>query len=332
MGLNLNRFSVQPLCSLCLRGDFPASKPQRHKEHKGCTEKSQTRALLIFVLLCIIPVSAHGDVSQKDARRALQNMLGWSLPSDSVRIDSIRSSGESVDVSADIQTVFRLRLNEGHWQLREIRTAPDRWEQLEVIARAANAELPSSACDTRPRFVRNSVTELTTRRARCLVASLFGVALPSDDVRIKEISPFGLSIGSESAALVVAFVHADFRLARDGKVWHVTEFKSGNRDWVNVAGLAAAIDQVKRSAATDELSTIAKALGDFRRERGSFVVSDRESVLIDHLSPRYLARVIRVDPWHRPYQYEGQPDRYSLRSLGPDGKPNTPDDVVVSGP
>src|SRR6185369_8747552 len=174
MGLNLNRFSVQPLCSLCLRGDFPASKPQRHREHKGCTEKSQIRALLIFVLLCIIPVSAHGDVSQKDARRALQNMLGWSLPSDSVRIDSIRSSGESVDVSADIQTVFRLRLNEGHWQLREIRTAPDRWEQLEVIARGAGAELPAGECDAPSEFARSkSETELTTKRARCLVASLF---------------------------------------------------------------------------------------------------------------------------------------------------------------
>jgi hypothetical protein len=55
-------------------------------------------------------------------------------------------------------------------------------------------------------------------------------------------------------------------------------------------------------------------------------------VLIDHLSPHYLARVIRVDPWHRPYQYDGQQDRYSLRSFGPDGKPNTPDDIVVSGP
>ena len=292
------------------------------------------RPFVLFVLLCglLVPVEVRAEISQKDARRALQNMLGWSLPSDAVHINSIRSSGENVDVSAEIQTVFRLRLNEGHWQLREIRTAPDRWEQLEVIARAANAELPSSPCDTRPRFVRNAVTELTTRRARCLVASLFGVALPSDDVRIKEISPFGLSIGSESAALVVAFVHGDFRLARDGKIWRVTEFKSGSRDWVNVAGLAAAIDQAKRSAATDELSTIAKALGDFRRERGSFVVSESESVLVDHLSPRYLARVIRVDPWHRPYQYEGQPDRYSLRSLGPDGKPNTPDDIVVSGP
>ena len=288
---------------------------------------------VIFVLLCgfLAPVEARADINQKDARRTLQNMLGWSLPSDDVRVRSVRASGsESAEVSAEIQTVFRLRLFAGHWQLREIRTGRDRWEQLDVIARAAGAELPVAECDGQ--FERALSTHLTTKRARCLVASLFGVALPSDDVRIKEISPFGLSIGSESAALVVAFVRADFRLVRDGKAWRVAEFKSGNRAWVNVASLPVAIDQVKRSAATDELSTVAKALGDYRRERGSFVVSDSESVLIDHLSPRYLPRVIRVDPWHRPYQYEGQPDHYSLRSLGPDGKPNTPDDVVVSGP
>jgi len=294
------------------------------------------RPFVILLLLCVllIPVEVRADISQKNARKVIQTMLGWSLPGDAVRIQSIRSSGaESAEVSAEIQTVFRLRLNEGHWELREIRTAPDRWEQLEVIARGAGAELPSGECDAPSEFARSkSEAELTTKRGRCLVASLFGIALPSDDVRIKEISPFGLSMGSESSALVEAFVRADFRLTRDAKVWRVAEFKSGNREWVNISGLAAAIDQVKRSAATDDLSTIAKALAELRRERGSFVVSDSESVLIDHLSPRYLPRVIRVDPWHRPYKYEGQPDHYSLRSLGPDGKPNTPDDVVVSGP
>jgi len=294
------------------------------------------RPSVILLLLCglLIPIEARADISQKNARKVIQTMLGWSLPGDAVRIQSIRSNGaESAEVSAEIQTVFRLRFNEGHWELREVRTAPDRWEQLEVIARAAGAELPSGECDAPSEFARSkSETELTTKRARCLVASLFGIALPSDEVRIREISPFGLSLGSESSTLVEAFVRADFRLTRDAKVWRVAEFKSGNREWVNVSGLAAAIDQVKRSAATDELSTIAKALAELRRERGSFVVSDSESVLIDHLSPRYLTRVIRVDPWHRPYKYEGQPDHYSLRSLGPDGKPNTPDDVVVSGP
>ena len=236
-------------------------------------------------------------------------------------------------MSAEIQTIFRLTLNDGRWQLSEIRTGPDRWERLDVIARAAKVELPSGECDAPSQFVRSrSSSELTTKRARCLVASLFGVQLPSDDVRIKDISPFGLSFGPESSALVTALVRADFRFARDASGWRLVEFKSGNRDWVNVTDVPAAMDQIKRSTASEDLSTIAKALSDFRRDRGSFVVSDKESVLIDHLSPRYLTRVIRVDPWHRPYHYEGQQDRYSLRSLGPDGKPNTPDDIVVSGP
>jgi hypothetical protein len=287
-----------------------------------------------FVLALIIPTQARADLSQKEARKVIRTIGGWSLPNDSVRVRSIGSNSvETAEANAELEIVFRLQLREGRWRLNEIRTGQDSWEQLEVIARAANVELPVGQCDAPSEFARaKSASDLTAKRARCLVANLFGVALPSDDVRVKEVSPFGLSLGSESSALVVALVQADFRFARGSRGWHVAEFRSGNRDWVNVTGLPAAVDQVKRSAASNELSTIAKALGDFRRERGYFVVSDKESVLIDHLSPRYLTRVIRIDPWHRPYQYDGQQDRYLLRSLGPDGKANTLDDIVVSGP
>jgi hypothetical protein len=284
--------------------------------------------LFAFVLLIVSPIYARADLSKSQARKVIQTMGGWSLPGSAVRVESITSSSEGAEVNAEIQTVFRLRLLEGRWQLTEIRTAPDRWEKLDLIARAANTTLPASECYPLSR----QSTELTNKLARCLVANLFGVTLPSDDVRIKEISPFGLSIGSESTALVVAFVRVEFRLTRGASGWQVAEIKSGSRGWVNVTGISMALDQMKRSAASDELSTIAKALSEFRRDRGYFVVSDKESVLIDHLSPRYLVRVIRVDPWHRPYQYEGLQDHYSLRSLGPDGKPNTPDDIVVSSP
>jgi Type II secretion system (T2SS), protein G len=288
--------------------------------------------LLAFVILS--PTHARADLSKNQARKLIQTMAGWSLPGSAVRVASVNSSGnESAEVSAEIQTIFRLALNEGSWQLSEIRTGPDRWERLDVIARAANVELPTRECDAPSQFVRSrSGSELTNKRARCLIASLLGVQLPSDDVRIKDISPFGLSIGSESSALVTALVRADFRFAQGASGWSLVQFKSGNRDWVNVTDVPAAMDQIKHSTASEELSTIAKALSDFRRDRGSFIISDKESVLIDHLSPRYLTRVIRVDPWHRPYHYEGQQNSYSLRSLGPDGKANTPDDIVVSGP
>lgn len=290
--------------------------------------------LLIVAFVLVSPIQAYADLSKNQARKVIQSMGGWSLPSNAVSVESITSSGaEGAEVSAELQLVFRLRFREGRWELREVRTGPDRWEDIDFIARAAKVELPAGQCDEAALFARiKTSSELTNRRARCLVAGVLGVTLPSDDVRIKQISPFGLSIGSESSALIETLVRADFRFARDASGWRVAEFKSGARDWINVTGVPATIDQLKRSAATDELSTIAKALEGFRRDRGSFVVSDKESVLIDHLSPRYLSRVIRVDPWHRPYHYEGQQDHYSLRSLGPDGKPNTADDIVVSGP
>ena len=288
---------------------------------------------LVFLFLILSPSHARADLSKSQARKVIQTMAGWSLPGSAVRVSSVTSSGEGAEVSAEIQTVFRVRMNEGHWQLSEIRVGQDRWERLEVIAKAANVELPSGECDAPSEFARSrSADELTNRRARCLIAGLLGVALPSDDVRVKDISSFGLSIGSGSTALVTALVRADFRLARGTGGWEVVGFKSGARDWVRIVDLPASIDQIKRTAATDELSTIAKALSEFQRDRGHFVVSDKESVLIDHLSPKYLARVIRIDPWHHPYHYDGQQDRYSLRSLGPDGKLNTPDDIVVSGP
>src|SRR5215208_1235830 len=148
-------------------------------------------ALFFFVLLIASPVQARADLSQKQARKVIQTMAGWSLPGDSVRIRSVESkTADTAEVSAELQTVFRLTQREGRWQLSEIRTGQDRWERLEVLARAAKAELPAGECDSPAQFARASpASELTTRRARCLVASLFGVSLPSDDVRIKEISP-----------------------------------------------------------------------------------------------------------------------------------------------
>ena len=281
----------------------------------------------LLLNLCLLLTVTSADLSSSQARKAIQTTAGMSLPSDSVRVQRI----EGTEATAELQLVFRATQHDGRWRLSEVRTAPDRWERLDFIAQAAKLELVADNCDAPSEFARTvDAQELTTKRARCLVAALFGVTLPSDDVRVREVSPFGLSIGSSDAtALIGTLVQMDFRLARDQRGWQVASIKSGNRDWVDARDMAASVDQLKRSSASADLSEIAQALDSFHRDRGSFVVSDKESVLIDHLSPRYLTRVIRVDPWHRPYQYEGQQTQYSLRSLGPDGKPNTGDDIVV---
>jgi hypothetical protein len=289
--------------------------------------------LTLASLWALTPANVRADLSQKDARKAIQTMFGASLPSSAVRVEQVRTGAEGVaEVSAEIQAVFRARQADGLWRLSEIRTGQDTWERLETISQALAVKLPSAGCDDPSLFAGKPAIALTVKRSRCLVAELLGVTLPSDHVRIKDMSALNLPFGSESSALITAFVQVDLRLTQDDGGWHVTEFKSGTREWTRIETLASALNETKRVVATGDLTTIATALIEYRRVRGAFVVSDRESVLIDHLNPRYLTRVIRVDPWHRPYQYEGAQDHFSIRSFGPDGKSGTADDIVVSGP
>jgi hypothetical protein len=290
--------------------------------------------LLLFIFLwALAPANVAADPSQKDIKKAIQTMFGASLPGSAVHVQRVNSSAEGAEVSAELEAVFRAKATDGRWRLSEVRTGADDWERLDLIAQALQVKLPSGGCDSSREFVHDpKAFAMTTKRARCLVAELLGVTLPSDQVRVKDISSLDLPLGTESSAVIESSIQVDFRLAHDTSGWRVSEIKSGNREWTNLNAFSATFNEVKRANATSDLDTIATALKDFHRERGAFVVSDKESVLIDYLSPQYLTRVIRVDPWHRPYQYDGAQDHYSLRSLGPDGKPNTPDDIVVSGP
>ena len=173
-------------------------------------------------------------------------------------------------------------------------------------------------------FQTRAAGDLTPREARRVIARLAGIELPSDAVRIKSISAMG------NTAVVVAQVETAFRLVNDKDKWRVAEIRTGDRRWEDMDLLIRALNAEKTSRVRAELETIATALEAFRRERGFYVEARTEAALIDFLSPRYLARVIRLDAWHRPYEYEGGRESYVLRSLGPDGQSGTADDVVVA--
>ena len=166
--------------------------------------------------------------------------------------------------------------------------------------------------------------DLTPKEARKLIARMAGIELPSDAVRVKDISTAG------NTAIVVAQVETAFRLVKGDKdKWRIAEIRTGDRRWEDLDTLMKALNVEKTARARAELESIATALESFRRERGFYLESKSEAALIDNLNPRYLVRVIRVDPWHQPYEYEGSRTTFVLRSSGPDGKPNTPDDVTV---
>jgi hypothetical protein len=289
---------------------------------------------LVLTILATATVEARADLTAKQARKLITRTAGIELPSGAVRVKRISSTDSSAEVLAEIQAVFRLSTNrEGFWRVVEVRVAQDRWESLTpapLISWETDKSL--SKCDAPDLGSHRPATEPSAKRARCLLASFLGVQLPSDAVRIKSVSPFEVPLASHPSALAESIITAEFRFSRDRNGWAVTSFRTGELDWISPEKLVATVNEAKRKQAAEEMESIARALAKFRSQRQSYVSSDSHAVLIDYLSPRFLSRVIRVDPWQEPYRYLGDRDNFTLRSLGPDRKENTADDIVVSAP
>lgn len=167
--------------------------------------------------------------------------------------------------------------------------------------------------------------DLSPKEARRLIARMAGIDLPSDAVRIKEISGFG------NSATVVAQVETAFRFVKGDKdKWRIAEVRTGDRRWEDLEMLMRALNVEKTQRARAELESIATALESYRRDFGSYIDAKSEAAIVDRLNPRYLKSVIRVDPWHRPYEYEGGGNTFVLRSAGPDQKPGTADDITLN--
>ncbi len=286
----------------------------------------------LLLILGLITVEVRADLSAKQARKLITRMAGVELPSSAVRVKRIFSTSDSAEATAEIDAIFRLAPNtQGRWRVAELRVGQDKWEELAPAATSQTGIL-SSPCDGPDVQTRGPAIEPSTKRARCLIAAVLGVQLPSDAVRIKTISPLELPLASRPSAVVESSINADFRFARDQDGWMITALRTGTRDWISPQTMVAAANETKRRLAHREMDAIAQALLRFRTERDSYVASDSHVVLIDHLSPRFLSRVVRLDPWHEPYQYRGERNTFTLRSLGADRKENTVDDIVVSSP
>lgn len=294
-------------------------------------------AFLFPLFICILaftPANARADLTPKQARKAITRLPGFEFTDGSVRVKTISTTSTSAaEVTAEIRTVFRFETDkQGTWRVTEIRSGQDTWEPIDLIANALKTSVVTGECTALdPPFKGRAILDPSVKRARCLLGSLLGVDVPSDAVRIQEVVPMPIPLSTQPSATVVAWVKVEARLVND-KDWRVSELRTGTRDWVKLDPLVAAVNEEKQKLARAELELIAAALEKFRKDRGSYVVSDKQAVAIDNLTPRYLVQVIRVDPWHQPYKYLGERDHFTLRSTGPDGKADTADDIQLTGP
>ncbi|MBI3650115.1 MAG: type II secretion system protein GspG [Acidobacteria bacterium] len=166
---------------------------------------------------------------------------------------------------------------------------------------------------------------LPAGEARKQIAAALGYDKP-DGIHIKNISS-GLG-GSQ--AIVEVTVDAAFRLQQDqAGNWKAVEVRTGDRRWESLELIDAAIRKEKILRTTSELRTIATALEAYRRANGGYVAAQSGVKLIDQLAPHYLLHIVRLDAWSNELDYQGTATHYRLVSLGPDGKPNSGDEIIL---
>jgi hypothetical protein len=306
-------------------------------------------------------------LSLKEARRVIAATPGFGLKTGAVKVREVGPAGSTpVAVVAEVTEAFRLMLVEDasapqttgvfkqkRWRAVEFRTGDRAWEEFDLIAASFGAERVEAA--------RRALEELTTefdarqRESKGKDDSEGGVKDGGDDkdmgkkedkskakkkeknkkksvepltrgpLTIKQLS----SMGSSAVAEVV--VEAAFSLSKDAQgKWRVTEVFFGGEPVRDLEALWRSVNTHKAERARADLATLRDGLEAFRRERGFYVVAEDSTVLLDHLSPRYVKRIIRLDPWHNPYRYTGAVAAFTLGSDGPDGKPGTADDVTLS--
>src|SRR3954462_12669397 len=90
--------------------------------------------------------------------------------------------------------------------------------------------------------------DLSASEARKIIANMAGIKLPSDAVRVREVSVMG------SSATVVAQVETAFRFVKgDGGKWRVAEIRTGDNRWEDVEMLTRAVNNEKTERARAEL-------------------------------------------------------------------------------
>lgn len=313
--------------------------------------------LSVSVACCAFAVAVTGaaqkqGIKRDDARKLIAAASILELNKDVVTVKEISPPGATVSVLASVKLAFRFVRDEaGAWRVVEVRTGDRQWETFDLLARAlggeqiatARAELDAFAAELDALALAESKkgkaasAEQQNQRAQDEKQTAKGddSGQPAKELRRGALSvknPASALAPLGSSAVVELEVETSVDFVRDARGrWQVARvsFGSSGGGFDQFEAFERTLNAEKLARARADLETLAAALEEYRRARGFYVVADSASALIDHLNPRHTLAYIRFDPWHRPYEYQGTRERFTLRSPGADGKSNTPDDITI---
>lgn len=91
-------------------------------------------------LIGVLLLAGCGRSLEQQTREQVRTLANADLPEDSIEIVDVQETGDHAIAEVEIKTAFKLRKEDDHWILEEVRLGDRRWEKVERILEALNLE------------------------------------------------------------------------------------------------------------------------------------------------------------------------------------------------
>ena len=168
---------------------------------------------------------------------------------------------------------------------------------------------------------------LSHDEARKKITAIGQSNLIPDAIEVRRIISQTDTEAIAEATITLAF---QFKRANAASDWRIEAVRLGDRDWISLDELLAAVNEGRRRTTSQLLQRLAEGVEKYRSSNGSLPDARDIVALTDVLHPSYIPDLIREDGWGHPIAYEVTGNAtFRLISAGADGRRGTADDIVL---
>ena len=172
-----------------------------------------------------------------------------------------------------------------------------------------------------------SSSRLSHDEARRQIAEIGNSSLVPGAIQVQRIVS---QTDKDAIAEISVSLAFEFQRNKVSDPWHIAAVRMGDRDWVGVDEIVAAVNESRRRTTLESFQKLATGIATFRQRTGAAPDASEIVALTNILHPAYMADLVRLDAWGRPIRYEVVGAGFRLLSDGADGVRGTSDDVLLA--
>jgi hypothetical protein len=172
-----------------------------------------------------------------------------------------------------------------------------------------------------------SGARLSHEEVRKQIADIGKSSMLPDSIQIQRIVSQSDTAAIAETTVSMAF---EFRKDKSSGPWRIASVRLGDRDWVDVNELLAAVNESRRRTTLEGMQKLASGIAAYRQSTGAVPNATEIVGLTNLLHPLYMSDLVRQDAWGRAIHFEVSGTSYRLISFGADGMRGTSDDIVLA--